>query len=83
MFTAWFFLVTFILLSGFFYPIENMPHWVQLITYVNPLRYFIAILRELFLKGAGFGSLWPELAALVSIGSTIFTMAVLRFRKMQ
>ena len=80
LFLAWFFLVSFILLSGFFYPIENMPAWVQVITYANPLRYFIEILRELFLKGAGPRVLWPELLALLSMGLIIFTLATLRFR---
>lgn len=80
LFTSWFFLVTFILLSGFFYPLENMPEWVRAITVINPLRYFIAILRELFLKGAGLDVLWPELSALLAIGIAIFTLAVLRFK---
>jgi ABC-2 type transport system permease protein len=81
LFISWFFLVTFILLSGFFYPIENMPQWVQVITLINPLRYFIEILRELFLKGAGISVLWPELLSLLGIGTTIFTLATLRFHK--
>ena len=81
LFMSWFFLVTFILLSGFFYPIENMPKWVQVITYGNPLRYFIEILRELFLKGAGISVLWPELCSLLGLGATIFTLATLRFHK--
>jgi ABC-2 type transport system permease protein len=81
LFMSWSFLVTFILLSGFFYPIENMPEWVQTITLINPLRYFIEILRELFLKGAGLNILWKELVALLSIGTFIFTMATLRFHK--
>jgi len=81
LFTSWSFLVTCILLSGFFYPIENMPEWVQIITLVDPLRYFIEILRELFLKGAGLNILWKEMAALLSIGTFIFTMATLRFHK--
>jgi ABC-2 type transport system permease protein len=81
LFMSWFFLVTFILLSGFFYPIENMPKWVQVITYGNPLRYFIEILRELFLKGAGLSVLWPEMCSLLGLGSTIFILATLRFHK--
>ncbi len=81
LFTAWFFLVSFILLSGFFYPVENMPGWVQVITYANPLRYFIEILRELFLKGAGLTVLWPELLSLLTMGVIIFTLAILRFKR--
>ena len=79
LFVSWFFLVTFILLSGFFYPIENMPQWVQVITRVNPLRYFIEILRELFLKGAGLDMLWPEFASLAAMGTAIFLLATARF----
>jgi ABC-2 type transport system permease protein len=81
LFLSWFFLVSFILLSGFFYPIENMPRWCQVITYADPLRYFIEILRELFLKGAGLNVLWPELFSLMGIGGTIFILATLRFHK--
>ncbi|MBU0995248.1 MAG: ABC transporter permease [Proteobacteria bacterium] len=81
LFMSWSFLVTFILLSGFFYPIENMPEWVKTITLFNPLRYFIEILRELFLKGAGINVLWPELASLLTIGVSIFILATLRFHK--
>ena len=81
LFISWFFLVTFILLSGFFYPLENMPQWVQVITYGNPLTYFIEILRELFLKGAGLSVLWPELCSLLALGTAIFTLATLRFHK--
>jgi len=81
LFSAWFCLVSFILLSGFFYPIANMPDWVQLITYLNPLRYFIEILRELFLKGAGIKVLWPELLCLAGIGVSIFTLATFRFSR--
>jgi ABC-2 type transport system permease protein len=81
LFLSWFFMVSFILMSGFFYPIENMPKWAQAITYVNPLRYFIEILRELFLKGAGLYALWPEVLRLLCIGVVIFTLATLRFQK--
>ncbi|MDA8405159.1 MAG: ABC transporter permease [Desulfobacteraceae bacterium] len=81
LFLSWFFLVSFILLSGFFYPVENMPVWVQAITYGNPMRYFIEILRELFLKGAGLAVLWPELCCLLGMGTTIFILAALRFHK--
>jgi ABC-2 type transport system permease protein len=81
LFLSWFFLILFILLSGFFYPIENMPIWVQHITLVNPLRYFIAILRELFLKGAGLDILMPELKALLILGGSIFFFAIFRFNK--
>ena len=58
-----------------------MPGWVQIITNIDPLKYFIIIIRELFLKGAGFNELKFEFAALLTIGITVFTVAILRFHK--
>jgi ABC-2 type transport system permease protein len=81
MFTVWFFLIFGILTSGFFYPIENMPMWIQYITYLNPIRYFMAILRAIFLKGAGFADILPNLIPLLAIGVATFALAVLRFRR--
>jgi ABC-2 type transport system permease protein len=81
LFMTWFFLQIFVILSGIFYPIENMPRAVQYITYINPLRYFVAINRELFLKGGGFTVLWPELRSLLLIGVCVFGFAVMRFHK--
>jgi len=81
MFIAWFFAVFALLLSGFFIPIENMPDWVQVITYANPLRYFMVIIREIYLKGTGFVFLWKEAAAMGLFGLLMFTAASLRFRK--
>ncbi len=81
LFITWFFLQMFILMSGIFYPIENMPRWAQAITLIDPVRYFVTIVRELFLKGAGLGALWPELRALLVIGLCVFTFATLRFHK--
>lgn len=69
------------LLSGFAFPIENMPVSVQYATYLNPLRYYLYIIRGIFLKGVGSAALWPELACLGVLGITILTIAVLRFRK--
>ena len=60
LFVTWFFLQIFIMLSGLFYPIENMPRAVQTITVINPLRYFIAINREIFLKGVVSTSSGPS-----------------------
>jgi ABC-2 type transport system permease protein len=69
------------LLSGFAFPIENMPLFFQYVTYVNPLRYFLVIIRGVFLKGNGFGILWPHMAALLVLGLTVITLSSLRFRK--
>ena len=81
LFITWFFLQMFVLLSGIFYPIENMPRAVQAITLINPLRYFVAINREIFLKGGGLSVLWPELRSLLVIGVCVFTFATLRFHR--
>jgi ABC-2 type transport system permease protein len=81
MLTAVFFILPQIILSGFVFPIENMPRIIQSLTYVVPLRYFLVIIRGLFLKAAGWGALWDETAALVVFGVVILGLSVLRFRK--
>ena len=70
-----------IYLSGFAFPIENMPQVVQYITYLIPLRYFITILRGIVLKGIGFSSLWLETFILAVMGITILIFSALRFSK--
>ncbi len=69
------------MLSGFAFPIRNMPEPVQWLTYLNPLRYFIEISRGVFLKGSGIDVLWTQFAALVLFGVAVMTMSALRFRK--
>jgi len=81
MFVAWFFLIFIILMSGFFFPVENMPLWLQRLTLLDPLRYYIACLRGIFLKGAGFTALLPQILALAGYGVLIIGFASLRFRK--
>ena len=53
LFLIWFIMIFFILLSGFFIPVENMPHWVQGVSCINPVRYCMFAIREMFLKGPG------------------------------
>jgi ABC-2 type transport system permease protein len=69
------------MLSGFTFPIRNMPAAVQYLTYLNPRRYFMEIVRGIFLKGAGFSVLWPQMLYLAVYGAAILTMSVIRFRK--
>jgi ABC-2 type transport system permease protein len=69
------------MLSGFAFPIRNMPELVQWITYLNPLRYFITICRGIFLKGSGLNVLWPEFLALAVFGIAILSFSAARFRK--
>ena len=81
MMTTFFFILPFFMLSGFVFPIANMPMVVQWFTYLNPLRFFLVIIRGIFLKGTGFAVLWPQFVALMIIGGIVFTGAVSRFRK--
>jgi len=76
-----FFFMPFMFLSGFSFPIANMPQVIQVVTYIIPLRYFLEIVRGIFLKGAGLAELWPQAIALLGLGLFIFSLAVSRFRK--
>lgn len=81
MMTAFFFMLPAFMLSGFVYPIANMPEVVQWFTYLNPLRYYLVIIRGVFLKGSGVHVLWPQMLALTALGSTMLILAAGRFRK--
>ncbi len=70
-----------IMLSGFIFPIKNMPPAIQVITYFLPVRYFLEIIRGIFLKGVGIEYLWPQIWPLLILGVVIFTASVVRFRK--
>lgn len=78
---SFFFLIPMVFLSGFVFPIENMPEAIQPVTYLIPLRYFLVILRGIFLKGVGLETLWPQALALLAWGVAILTLAVLRSSK--
>ena len=78
---TFFFLTPMLYLSGFIFPIENMPVVIQPITYLIPLRYFITIVRGIFLKGVGIAVLWPDILALLTWGLVIVGLAVARSRK--
>ena len=79
--STFFFLTPMIYLSGFIFPIENMPAAIQPFTYLIPLRYFLVIVRGIFLKGIGLDLLWPQAAALGAWGCVVFGLAVVRSRK--
>jgi ABC-2 type transport system permease protein len=81
MMTTFLFFQPFFLLSGFAFPIRNMPQSIQYLTMLNPLRYFIEIVRGLFLKGSGVAVLWPQMLALAVFGVTILSLSAMRFRK--
>jgi len=78
---TFFFLTPMIYLSGFIFPIENMPPIIQYATYLIPLRYFLVIVRGIFLKGIGLDLLWPHAAALTAWGAVVLSLAVMRSRK--
>jgi len=79
--STFFFLIPMMYLSGFVFPIENMPDAIQPITYLIPLRYFVVILRGIFLKGVGLETLWPQALALLGWGVAILTLAYMRSSK--
>lgn len=58
-----------------------MPQWLQYLTYANPLRYFLVVLRGTYLKGVGMDILWPQMLAMAGLGLGLLAMAILRFRK--
>lgn len=78
---TFFFLLPMVFLSGFVFPIENMPAVIQLITYLIPLRYFLIIVRGIFLKGVGLETFWPQALAMFGWGLAMLALAVARSRK--
>jgi ABC-2 type transport system permease protein len=70
-----------IYLSGLVFPIDNMPHVIQVAALAIPVRYYAIVLRGVFLKGVGLDVLWPEALALLGIGAGLLVVASLRFRK--
>ena len=78
---AFLFIVPSVILSGFATPIANMPMWIQHLTWVNPMRYFLIIVRSVFLEGAGFTDLAPQFWPMAAIGVVTLSMAGWLFRK--
>lgn len=81
MFISWFFLVLFILMSGLFTPVEGMPAWAQTLNTVNPISYFIEVIRLVMLKGSGFVDIKSQLVSLSGYAVLVMTIAVWRYRK--
>jgi len=79
--STFFFTMPAFTLSGFAFPIENMPEWIQTLTYANPLRYFLVIIRGVFLKANGLDILWPQMLALGILGTLMILLISLRFQK--
>ena len=81
MVTAFFFIMPAISFSGFGFPISTMPQWMQYLSYLIPLRYFLIVLRGTYLKGVGMEILWPQMAAMAGLGISLLAIAILRFHK--
>ncbi len=81
MFVSWFFMVIFILMSGLFTAVESMPQWAQAINIVNPIAYFIKIIRMIMLKGSGFHDILQPFLALTAYAFLALSVAVWRYRK--
>ena len=79
--TNFFILSPFFILSGFAFPISSMPQVLQWFTYINPLRYYLVVIRGTLLKGIGISVLWPEFVAMAVLATALLTLSILRFRK--
>ena len=79
--SSFFIMMPFVMLSGFAFPVENMPEAIQWVTWAIPLKYYMIIVRAIFLKGAGWPELWPQAAALAVCGAVILALAVAKFHK--
>lgn len=79
--TSFMFLQPSVLLSGYTFPIENMPTVIQYLTYINPVRYFITIVRGVFLKGTGWAVLWPQVLPILAMGILFIVLASVLFKK--
>jgi ABC-2 type transport system permease protein len=81
MFVMYFFIMVLIMLSGLFTPVSSMPQWAQTITIFNPLKYFMQVMRLVYLKGSGIADMLPQLGALVGFALAFNTWAVLSYKK--
>lgn len=81
MVTSFFFIMPAITFSGFGFPISTMPQWLQDLTYLDPLRYFLVVIRGVYLKGVGMDVLWPQMAGMAVLGAAVLALSVFRFHK--
>jgi ABC-2 type transport system permease protein len=81
MLTTMFTILPSIFLSGFFFPLAAMPPWLQVLSYLIPLRYFLIIARGIVIKGVGLPALWPEVIALAIFAVVVMGAAAARFKK--
>ena len=81
MFIVFFFMLTFVLMSGIFTPTESMPQWAHYVNILNPYAYFMRVIRMVLLKGSGFLDIYKEIVALIIYGTIVLSLAVWRYRK--
>jgi len=81
MFTAWFFLLIFILMCGLFTPVESMPEWAQWLNILNPVKYFVEFMRLVLLKGAGFDDIRRNFFTVLAFAVAVNGLAVWTYRK--
>lgn len=81
MFLNFFFVLVFILMSGIFTPVESMPDWAHYVNIINPLSYFMRVIRMILLKGSGFMDVWREFLSIGIFGIVMITLAVKSYRK--
>ena len=81
MFIAFFFMITFILMSGVFTPVDSMPSWAQKVNLINPVAYFMRVIRMILLKGSEFGDIAREFYSLCLYATLILTLAITNYRK--
>lgn len=81
MFVSFFFMIVFVMMSGLFTPTDSMPQWGQIMNYVNPVAYFMKLIRMILLKGSTFGDIYKEFLILLGYGIAMISLAVFRYRK--
>ena len=81
MFVMFFFMLIIILLSGLFTPVSSMPQWAQVITSINPLKYFMEVMRAVYLKGSSIKELLPQFFALCGFAVVVNAWAVMSYKK--
>jgi ABC-2 type transport system permease protein len=80
-FLNFFVLVTFVMMSGIFTPAESMPHWAQVLNYINPLAYFMRVIRMILLKGSVFSDILGDFASIFIMALVLTALATWRYRK--
>jgi len=80
-FSSFFFIIVFIMMSGIFTPTDSMPRWAQIVNYINPIAYFMKLIRMILLKGSGLMDIYKDLLILLFYGLAVLSIAVNRYRK--